>query len=235
MARTMKLPPLPPLPVDAWQPQLPAPSSSVPPRSAPIRKRVLQRSAAKHPDEDEATTPGHFDLRDPRIFRSERPGALELPDADEDDATRVEPPAWLASEKILGWGDDEEPTTSYQPQVFAPMGLPFFLGEDFEATRVDAPQKLADQPPAARSSNGLAPPAHESARRSSGSERRLLVATTPRRGDAHRAPKSQHLVRPKGPNALFVGSLVGLVTLALALRGVALEAALLAAWKRWFG
>jgi hypothetical protein len=222
VVRPWRLPPLPSLPDGAWQPQRVAATSRPPRHSGAVPKRALPSSEL----EDEATMAGIFDLRDPKIFRSDRPPAFDLRDA-EDDRTDVDFPQQVAASTVsysAPAGADEEPLTLvYRPPSTQALLPPAGLAADFEPTRVDVPGWSREVPVAQLLATQV--PLQEP------SPTPFERGAKPRR--ASRRPKASR--RATVLKVAFAACVVGTWALALTLRGDALVAVLLAAWQRWLG
>jgi hypothetical protein len=165
--------------------------------------------------EEESTIAGHFNLRDPRIFRSDRPPAPDLQEPDENEATAVDspsfepltPPSQLLD--VPAYADEEPLTTIYTPERHAPKDLPRLCDSDFEPTRIDSPRNPFGAPP---------------------SERRSVL--TPEATTS--SPRPRLLTGPRVALGIYVVAILA-QTLALLFGADELAATLLSAWQRWFG
>jgi hypothetical protein len=169
---------------------------------------------------------GRFDLRDPRIFRSDRPPALELCDAP-GDFTAVDPPPFFTLPSpghALPEPADEEPwTTIYRPSSTRAL-VPAALAADFEPTRVDGPAWSREPPTLPPRASEPAPTQEQS---------RPPGERPAKRRRSSRRPKKSSRVRTF--KIVFAACILGTWALALTLRGDALLALLIAAWERWLG
>ena len=181
MARHLKLPSLPPLPADAWAP---AKASGPAPREESVRSHV---EALRREDK---TVRRSIDLNDPRLRPSNRPPSLS-DFADDNEATRVDPPSFapLRAPRVPLFSlepADEAPTTIFRPQpTEATRELPPYVAFEQQTeveTRVDGARSAITDIPEPHLAVEPPPPVAKKPRRprASSSPPKIPAAPPPR-------------------------------------------------------